>query len=56
MTVKDPVCGMMIDQNDAKGTSTYGGVTYYLCSTDCKKAFDKDPARYVGKVPHPIPE
>lgn len=50
--MKDPVCGMEIDPKSAAGTSVYGGQTYYFCSAGCKAAFDKDPARYVGKGEH----
>ncbi|MBZ0315234.1 MAG: YHS domain-containing protein [Anaerolineae bacterium] len=33
---------------EATAQSEYQGQTYYFCSTGCKKAFDKDPAKYVG--------
>lgn len=45
--VKDPVCGMDIQQTSAAGKSEYQGQTYYFCSASCKKAFDKEPAKYV---------
>ena len=45
-SVKDPVCGMMIDSNTAADRSTYRGVTYYFCSVDCRRAFDKEPKQY----------
>ena len=46
--VKDVVCGMQIDPAKAKGgKSEYKGKTYYFCSEDCKKKFDKEPAKYV---------
>lgn len=44
--VKDPVCGMTIDTNDAVGKSAYQGSTYYFCSSDCKTEFDESPADY----------
>ncbi len=47
MTVKDPVCGMDIRQESAGGKSEYQGQIYYFCSGGCKKAFDKEPAKYV---------
>jgi P-type Cu+ transporter len=49
-TVHDPVCGMDIDPATAAGTSEYNGQTYYFCSPGCKKAFDKDPEKYLGKT------
>jgi YHS domain-containing protein len=45
--VKDPVCGMDIDPKTAAGKSDYQGQTYYFCSPGCKKAFDKEPGKYV---------
>jgi YHS domain-containing protein len=46
--VKDPVCGMEIDPKNAAGKTEYKGQTYYFCSAGCKKAFDKEPEKYVG--------
>lgn len=48
MKVKDPVCGMEIDPKEAAGKSEYKGQTYYFCSPDCKKAFDKEPEKYMS--------
>jgi YHS domain-containing protein len=48
-TVKDPVCGMEIDPATAAGKSEYKGQTYYFCSKGCKRDFDKDPEKYIGK-------
>ena len=45
--VKDPVCGMTIDEKTAKGQSEYKGQTYYFCAVICKTRFDQDPAKYV---------
>jgi YHS domain-containing protein len=45
--VKDPVCGMTIDEKTAKGQSEYQGQTYYFCAVICKTRFDQDPAKYV---------
>ena len=49
-TTTDPVCGMAVDPATARRTSEYEGTTYYFCSPACKKAFDADPARYLGGV------
>lgn len=46
--VKDPVCGMVIDDKSAVGSSQYQGQTYYFCSTDCKSEFDANPSDYAG--------
>jgi len=47
-TVKDPVCGMTIREEEAAGTSDYKGRTYFFCSTGCKAKFDADPEKYIG--------
>ena len=47
---KDPVCDMDVDPKQAAGQSEYQGQTYYFCSAGCKKAFDKEPAKYIGKA------
>jgi YHS domain-containing protein len=46
---KDPVCGMDVDPATAAGKSEYNGQTYYFCAPGCKKSFDKEPEKYVGK-------
>lgn len=48
-TVKDLVCGMDIDYTNAAGKSEYNGQTYYFCSLGCKKSFDQNPEKYLGK-------
>ncbi len=45
--VKDPVCGVEIDKDEAVATSEHMGRTYYFCSTTCKESFDKEPMKYV---------
>jgi Cu+-exporting ATPase len=50
MQVKDPVCGMMIDDQTAAARSTYQGKTYYFCSEVCKKTFDANPTKYTAEV------
>lgn len=44
---KDPVCGMEVDPKTATAKSIYQGKTYYFCSAEDKKEFDKQPQRYV---------
>jgi YHS domain-containing protein len=46
--VKDPVCGMMVDEKKAKLKSDYMGKTYYFCNASCKTTFDKTPAKFAG--------
>lgn len=46
MKVKDPVCGMTIEDKAAAGTFIHKGTTYYFCSPSCREKFEKDPALY----------
>lgn len=47
--VKDPVCGMNVDEKSAKYKSEHMGKTYYFCSQTCKMTFDKNPTKYASK-------
>ena len=49
-TAKDPVCAMDVDTaNPPGGTAAHAGQTYYYyCSNGCRKAFEKDPAKYTS--------
>ena len=48
-TAHDPVCGMDIDPATAAGKSEYQAQTYYFCSLGCKKSFDREPEKHLGK-------
>ena len=43
---QDPVCGMMVETANAP-KSEFKGKTYYFCSIDEKKEFDKAPSTYI---------
>jgi YHS domain-containing protein len=45
----DPVCHMEVDERKPAATSEYKGKKYYFCAVGCKKAFDKDPGKYLAK-------
>ena len=45
----DLVCKMVVDEKKASATSEYKGQKYYFCAMGCKKAFDKDPEKYLKK-------
>lgn len=45
--VKDPVCGMEIQEDSAAARETYQGETWYFCSESCHSKFQADPAQYV---------
>ena len=46
MAVKDPVCGMTLEEADAVSSVEHGGTTYYFCSNDCAEEFGNDPDSY----------
>jgi YHS domain-containing protein len=48
----DPVCKMTVDTATAQHTSQYQGITYYFCAPGCKKAFDKEPEKYLQAHDH----
>jgi len=45
----DPVCRMQVQEAKAAATSEYKGKKYYFCAVGCKKAFDKEPEKYLTK-------
>ncbi|MCX8174166.1 MAG: YHS domain-containing protein [Thermoplasmata archaeon] len=47
MTAIDPVCKMKVEEKEAKYLSNYRGKTYYFCAPGCKKAFDREPEKYI---------
>lgn len=46
-TERDPVCGMTVDPQKAKGSWILRGQTYHFCSTGCLEKFRKEPERYL---------
>jgi Cu+-exporting ATPase len=55
--VMDPVCGMLVDPEPARGGSfTHEGTTYHFCNPRCREKFAAEPARYLEKpLGHPPP-
>lgn len=50
----DPVCGMKVDPETARGgTSSFEGRAYYFCSPKCKTKFDENPTAYLSKSEPP---
>jgi Cu+-exporting ATPase len=45
----DPVCKMQVDEKTAAATSEYKGKKYYFCAVGCKRAFDKEPEKYLAE-------
>lgn len=48
-TVRDVVCGMDIDPDNAAAKEEYKGQTYYFCSTMCRDRFEEDPEKYLTR-------
>ncbi len=47
---KDPVCGMDVDPKAPNAlASAHGGTIYHFCSSQCKRDFDANPAKYVTR-------
>ena len=44
--MKDPVCGMSVDERSDFSTQ-FEGKKYFFCSDDCKQEFDAEPDEYV---------
>jgi len=45
-TVKDPVCGMIIDSESATARAEVAGQVVYFCSSECATKFAANPERY----------
>ena len=45
-TVKDPVCGMDIDPDQAAASEEHDGQVFYFCGEHCHRAFLADPHLY----------
>ena len=44
--MKDPICGMIVDEKKTSLKSEHEGQTFYFCSGSCQKKFDSDPHKY----------
>ena len=44
----DPVCGMNVPPAKRDFVSSYLGCSYYFCAETCRKAFEKDPTKYLA--------
>jgi Cu+-exporting ATPase len=52
---KDPVCGMMVQEQSAAGHVQYLGKDYYFCSESCLQKFEASPQDYVEDETTPLP-
>lgn len=47
-SVRDPVCGMTVKPESAKGGSfAHEGTTYFFCNPRCRERFSAEPTRYL---------
>ena len=46
-SMRDPVCGMEINPQNAAATTGYQGQTFYFCRVECQEQFEQSPERYV---------
>jgi P-type Cu+ transporter len=46
--VRDPVCGMEIEEQKAHARREYGARAFYFCSSKCETTFATDPSKYAG--------
>jgi len=49
--VKDPVCGMDVDEKTATYKTVYENKVYYFCSVTCQSEFNKHPEKYQKTSP-----
>ena len=47
-TVLDPVCGMFVDPQKARGSVWHNGKTYYFCSPPCIERFQAEPEKFLN--------
>lgn len=47
MTVRDPVCGMCLEWEEARAFRRVGNAVVYFCCPGCAARFEEDPERYL---------
>lgn len=47
----DPVCGMEVAPGKAAIITNINGQTYYFCADACRKAFEKNPQKFLEPRP-----
>jgi len=45
--LRDPVCGVILNEKTAKFKINHEGKKYYFCSVDCKKKFKRNRSKFV---------
>ena len=52
--VRDPVCGMMIEPQDAVSKQEFEGREYYFCNRSCANKFAADPQSFLQPAEKPV--
>jgi Cu+-exporting ATPase len=53
--VLDPVCGMKVVPENARGSAEYKGTKYFFCSPGCQEHFKGNPEKYLAAKPSTRP-
>ncbi|HEY8280243.1 MAG TPA: heavy metal translocating P-type ATPase, partial [Bdellovibrionota bacterium] len=56
LSLTDPVCGMKVSAETAKGHASYKEQDFYFCSLGCKAKFERSPESYLQKKEVPSAE
>lgn len=48
-SIRDPVCGMLVDPHATPHRHHFEGRTYYFCSGGCLSKFKAEPRKYLGR-------
>lgn len=48
--MRDPVCGMLIDEKATSSHSEYKGRRFSFCCGDCRRAFDNEPEKFASRL------
>jgi len=43
----DPVCYMVVDEDESEYRTSYKEQEYFFCSDFCRRKFEENPGRYV---------
>lgn len=43
----DPVCGMIVNEENAREKYDYKGIIYYFCCSECLEVFKNNPEKYI---------
>ncbi len=54
-SVLDPVCGMQVQPEKARGRVEHAGQSYFFCSASCAERFQREPETYLSRKPMGMP-